>query len=531
MSNKNKTKEQLIKELTKLHQENAELKKEESARKKIVEELQKRNRALNKELKRRERVELALRESEGLYKTLVKASPDSISVVDLNGYNIELSQQSIKLLGYTKEEELLGRHMLEHIAPEDHEKAKATFQETVEKGITRNAEIIFQRKDRSRFIGEASAAMIKDAFGRNKAMFGIIRDITERKKMEEKLKQYSKDLEQKVQQRTQELKYVQKEVDSLRKQIKKSRRYPEIIGNSPEILHVIDLVNQIARTDSTILIYGETGSGKDLIAQAIHHNSSRKDAPFLSINCAALPEQLIESELFGYVKGAFTGASQNKKGLFEEAHNGTIFLNEVGDIPLRLQGKLLDAIENQQIRRLGQSKSIGVNVRIISATNKDLKEATKKKRFREDLYYRLNVLPIKIPPLRERKEDIPLLVRYFLDKYCPLMDKEIRDISPKGMEMLCNYSYPGNVRELENIIQHSIIMAQGTTISPAYLPEELQGFQAIKQPESIAEMEKQLFETTVKKYKGNLDEAAKQLGIGRTTLWRKMKKYGIKISE
>ncbi len=296
------------------------------------------------------------------------------------------------------------------------------------------------------------------------------RDITERKKMEEKLKQYSEELKRLVDERTRELRVAKEEVKNLHKQIQQNQHYPEIVGNNSNILQIINLVNNVARTNSTVLIYGETGTGKDLIAKAIHYNSPRNNAPFLTINCAALPEHLIESELFGYAKGAFTGANQDKNGLFEEANGGTIFLNEIADLPFKLQAKLLQVLESQHMRRLGQSKSIKVDVRIVAASNIDLEEAVNTRNSRQDLFYRLNVFPIRVPPLRERKEDIPLLIKHFLDKYKQLLDKKIRDISKETLEILCTYNYPGNVRELENIIQRAIIMAQGSILLPQYLP-------------------------------------------------------------
>jgi two-component system response regulator HydG len=249
----------------------------------------------------------------------------------------------------------------------------------------------------------------------------------------------------------------------------------------------------------------------------------------LTINCAALPEHLIESELFGYVKGAFTGANQNKQGLFEEAHKGTIFLNEIGDIPLRLQGKLLDALENQRIRRLGQSKSITVDVRIIAASNIDLEKAVNDGRFREDLFYRLNVLPIKVPPLRERKDDIPFLIKHFLDRHCPLMNKNITEIAQEAMDILLSYPYPGNVRELENIIQHSIIMIKGSILIPEYLPEKLKRVKSYEESNNLADMERKMIETALHDCQGHFSRAAKKLGIHRTTLWRKIKQLGVKL--
>jgi PAS domain S-box-containing protein len=462
----------------------------------------------------RKKAEQTLRESEELYKKLLKTSPDIVALSNLEGIIIEASERTSELLRYKNANGIIGEDGFNLVAPEDHQKVRLTMQRILMEGFVSNMELKIIRKDGSRFTGEANATLLKDAQGKAKAFLYTIRDITQRKKVEKELTQ---------------------EVKKLRKQIQQRKPYPEIIGISPKILKVVDLMKQVARTNSTVLIYGETGSGKDLIAHAIHRNSPRKDAPFLTINCAALPEQLIESELFGYVKGAFTGANQDKKGLFEEADKGTVFLNEIGEIPVKLQPKLLEVLESQHIRRLGDSKSINVDVRVIAATNKDLKEEIKKHQFREDLFYRLNVLPIAIPPLRERKEDIPLLVKHFLDEYCPFMDKSIENITQGAMDMLCNYSYPGNVRELENIIQRSLLMVQGSTFLEQHLPEEIKEIQTIAAPEdlseSVADTEKKLIETMIEQCGGNLTRTANKLGISRVTLWRKIKKLKINVSD
>jgi two-component system response regulator PilR (NtrC family)/two-component system response regulator HydG len=462
----------------------------------------------------RKKAEQTLRESEELYKKLLKTSPDLVALSNLEGTIIDASQRTSELLRYKNPNGIIGEDGFNLIALEDHEKVRLTMQKLLTEGFASNVEFIIMRKDGTRFIGEANATLLKDAQGKPKAFLYTIRDITQRKKVEKELTQ---------------------EVKKLRKQIQQRKPYPEIIGSSPNILKVIELMKQVARTNSTVLIYGETGSGKDLIAHAIHRNSPRKDAPFLTINCAALPEQLIESELFGYVKGAFTGANQDKRGLFEEADKGTIFLNEIGEIPIKLQPKLLEVLERHYVRRLGDNKSVNVDVRIIAATNKDLKEEIKKHQFREDLFYRLNVLPITIPPLRERKEDIPLLVKHFLDDYCPSMNKNIENITQGAMDILCNYSYPGNVRELENIIQRSLLMIQGSTLLEQHLPEELKEITPITAPEhlseSVADTEKKMIETMIEKCGGNLTRTAHKLGISRVTLWRKIKKLKIDVSD
>jgi PAS domain S-box-containing protein len=488
-----------------------------------------------RDITERKNSEDAFRESEELYRKLITTSPDIVAVSNLEGIITDVSEQTIKLFGYKSAAELIGQNGFNLIAPEDRQKVIKDSREVINGRFTINREYIAIRKDGSRFIIETSGAIVRDAQGKPKAFISTSRDITERKRMEEELKKYREHLEQLVEERTRELLKTQKEVKTLRQQIQQSKKYPEIIGNSPKILHIIDLVQQVARTNSTVLICGETGSGKDLIAKAIHYNSPRKEASFLAINCAALPEQLIESELFGYVKGAFTGATQDKKGLFEEADKGTIFLNEIGEMPHKVQAKLLQVLENQEIRPLGQSTCIRVNVRIIAASNMDLEEAMRIRTFREDLFYRLNVLSIKIPPLRERKEDIPILAKHFLDKYCLAMNRQINDISPEAMDLLCSYSYPGNVRELENIIQRSLILAQCNKLLANYLPEKIKTTKYDSELDNLADnlanREKQIIEEIIKECKGNLSQSAKKLGICRTTLWRKIKKLHIDTSD
>jgi PAS domain S-box-containing protein len=488
MQKDHKTKSELLKELDELRQQNIELKRRETEHKKTIE---------------------ALTKSQNIFKMMIRNIPDSVALNTLDGTIIEASQGALDHLGCESFEDVIGKTGFKWVAKEERKRAKVSLQKVIDEGYLKNFESTYVRKDGTRIILESNVVLLKDDFGNPNFILISSRDITERKMAEKKLHD---------------------EVKKLREQIRLGEKYPVIIGNSPKILQVIDLIHLVARTDSTVLIYGETGSGKDLIAKAIHFNSPRKNAPFLAINCAALPEQLIESELFGYAKGAFTGATQDKKGLFEEASGGTIFLNEIGEMPLKVQAKLLQALENQEIRPLGRSTSIKVDVRIIAASNMDLEEAMKRRAFREDLFYRLNVLPIKVPPLRERKEDIPILAKHFLDKYCLPMNKHINDISPEAMDLLCNYTYPGNVRELENILQHSIVISKGSTIFPQNLPESLKKSAAMPVPESLADMEKKTIIAAIHECNGKLNCVAKKLGIHRSTLWRKMKRFGIKAS-
>lgn len=351
-------------------------------------------------------------------------------------------------------------------------------------------------------------------------------------------------------------------IDSSLKSLEKSTAFREyersafidMMGDSPTIRKMITLATKVAPTDSTVLLLGESGTGKEIIAEYIHRMSNRYDKSFLAINCSALPETLLESELFGYVKGAFTGATSDRKGLFEEGNNGTIFLDEVGDMPLMTQVKLLRVLQNREVRRLGENKINKVNVRIIAATNQNLAEAIAEKRFREDLFFRLNVIQIRIPPLRERMDSLPSLVRYFISKFNRRFNRNIREVDRQAQFILANYDYPGNVRELENIIEHAVIMADDNVITASNLPEALQSVQKSRmlalpggieeavaaaaleagtaEPEfiTLAEMERRLITETLINCDGNQTLTAEKLGISRSTLWRKMKEYDIRTS-
>lgn len=315
----------------------------------------------------------------------------------------------------------------------------------------------------------------------------------------------------------------------------------EIVGRSAIIKKVFNLIVRVAPTDTTVLLTGETGSGKEVLAKAMHTLSKRADGPFVAVNCSAIPETLLESELFGYKRGAFTGAGTDKKGIIEEANKGTLFLDEIGDMSLTVQSKMLRVLENSEIRRLGDNDIKKVDVRIISATNKDLWKEVQNNKFREDLFFRLNVVRIYIPPLRERKEDIPILIRYFLEKYNKGYNKDVIRISDEVLAILMNYDYPGNVRELENIIKHAIIFSEKGIIIKADLPSGIPGPALLKSSEkenvgislpnndfiTIADMEKELIRETLRKCNNNHTVVSKKLDISRSTLLRKMKEYNL----
>ena len=319
-----------------------------------------------------------------------------------------------------------------------------------------------------------------------------------------------------------------------------------IIGSSDRITEIFETIKRVAPTTTTILITGETGTGKELIARAIHRNSPRKNNPFIKINCAAIPESLMESELFGYEKGAFTGAATKKQGRFELAHKGTLFLDEVGELPKDMQVKLLQVIQEQEFERVGGLQTIKVDVRLITATNRNLFEDVKDGRFREDLYYRLNVIPAHLPPLRERKEDIPVLIDFFIEKFNKKLDRSVKYIDEKVTNLLIQYSWPGNIRELENLVERMILMARGDTIVFADLPSELKtaiesdstGLSGIRQKpfkdimkNHMEDIEKQMIISVLEECGNNVTRAAKQLGLSRKGLQLKMMKYKLRRSE
>jgi len=316
----------------------------------------------------------------------------------------------------------------------------------------------------------------------------------------------------------------------LRKDINRCYSLPNIIGDSDEMKRVFSLIEKVSVSDATVLITGESGTGKELVATTIHYQSKRKDKPLIKINCAALPEGLIESELFGHEKGAFTGAVKRKPGRFELAHGGTIFLDEIGDMPLSTQSKILRAIQERQFERIGGTATLNADVRIMTATNKDLEEEVKAVRFREDLYYRLNVIPIRLPSLRERREDIPALIEFFLDKYRNRLSRNI-SFSKEAVEELLEYDYPGNVRELENIIERCGTLSMSEIITREELPlvtvKETQSSNGPSLSEVAADAEKSHIVIVLKSTQGNKTKAAELLGISRKTLWEKMNAYGM----
>ena len=335
---------------------------------------------------------------------------------------------------------------------------------------------------------------------------------------------------------------LRKENELLRKEVKKEYSFDNIVSKNEKMQGIFEVIQKVAQYKSTILITGESGTGKELVARALHYHSDRSQSPFMPVNCGAIPENLLESELFGHAKGAFTDAIRTKKGLFEEADGGTLFLDEIGELPPQLQVKLLRVLQDGEIRRVGESKAIQIDIRIVAATVKDLLKEVNEGRFRDDLFYRLNVLLIHIPPLRERKEDIPLLVTHFMKKHSQSLGKTVVGIDPKALEVLINYKWHGNVRELENTIERAIVLADAENIELQNLPHDIQNFEERVEVTPLGEeeysikrgskvLETILIKRALKKTRGNHTHAARLLEISHRALLYKIKDYGIVESE
>jgi two-component system response regulator HydG len=323
--------------------------------------------------------------------------------------------------------------------------------------------------------------------------------------------------------------------EDLRSRLDEQYGFEGIIGNSPPIRQLIATMKQIAPSPIPVLITGESGTGKELVAQAIHNNSKRAKRQFVPLNCAGLSESILEDELFGHVRGAFTGADKDRQGRFEYAHNGTLFLDEVGDMPKPMQAKLLRVLESGEVVRVGSNEPRHVDVRLISATNQPLDEMVKQGTFREDLFFRVKGVELKLPPLRERREDVPQLVRHFVTRYAQQMDKPSPSVAEDLMTSLMHYDWPGNVRQLMNVVQNMVIMTEGNTIEPRHLPPELSQDMPGSEKKfsggggmSLDQLEKQAIRETLRTTQGNREQAAKLLGIGERTLYRKLKEYGLK---
>jgi formate hydrogenlyase transcriptional activator len=434
-------------------------------------------------------------------------------VLRSDGSHLYINQSSLDFLNLTLEE-WQKRDIRELVHPDDAERVARERKQAFSSGSPIEIEARFLRYDGEYRWLFLHYTPLKDQLGRITRWVVPAIDIDDRKRAEERMRN---------------------ENLALREQIDQAFMFEEIVGSSPALQAVLSSIVKVAPTDSTVLITGETGTGKELIARAIHKHSQRSGQAFISVNCASIPSSLIASELFGHEKGAFTGAVQRRQGRFELAHLGTIFLDEVGDLPLETQVTLLRVLQERQFERVGGNRTLTTDVRILAATNRDLTAAIVAGTFRSDLFYRLNVFPIEVPPLRKRKEDIPMLVEYFAKRYAEKAGKQINKIDINTLELCQSYSWPGNIRELQNIVERSVILSSGDTFwiekawlaSPEPARQELPG----PLPDTLQNQEREIIETALAECNGKVagpEGAAAKLGIPRSTLDSKIKQLKIK---
>ncbi len=470
---------------------------------------------LQKEIETRRLSEDAIDESAQKWRALFEYSSDVVYLTSHDGRFVEINAAGENLLGYTRAD-LLDLH-LGDICKNRNDGKK--FQKEIEqKGFVEDYRLIFKKRNGSSISCLVTSQSIRDGAGNIKAYQGIIKE----------------DYEGKAKTGPAKAIHAPSVVEEMRGEIEDSHSFQNIISRNPKVRGIFTLLPQIAESDSTVLIEGRSGTGKELFARAIHNLSKRKHGPFVAINCAALPENLLESELFGYVKGAFTNAVNDKPGRFALADGGTILLDEIGELSPLLQVKLLRVIQEKELEPLGGVKPVKVDVRIVSSTNRTISEEVRKGNFREDLFFRLNVVRIDLPELKDRREDIPLLVDHLLRKIAVKIGRESLGVSDDAAEFLMKYDYPGNVRELENIIESAAVLAEGNTLTLENIVNKL-FLGTLKSPagervmirDVVTDAEKKLIEETLNRYQGDRGKTADTLNLDRSTLWRKMKKYGL----
>jgi PAS domain S-box-containing protein len=469
--------------------------------------------AVVRDVSRRKKAEEALRRSEERLRSLFEFSPDAILVTDQSGKITEANAQVERFFGYNRAElmgqtvELLIPERFRHMHPRRREVYSS--QPRV-RAMGAGLELYGRRKDGIEFPVDIMLGPVAGV--ESNSVLAVIRDLTQKKRDGEALRRGEL-----------ERRYLEEELQT-------EYRFEEIIGESRALKRVLKQVETVAREEATVLILGETGTGKELIARAIHELSPRHERTFVKLNCSAIPAGLLESELFGHEKGAFTGAISQKIGRLELAHEGTLFLDEIGDLPLELQPKILRALQEKEFDRLGGTKTIPVNVRLIAATNRNLAKMVANHEFRSDLYYRLKVFPIEIPPLRERPEDIPILVNYFVHKHSRRMNRQIVTIPSEAMEVLSNWSWPGNVRELENFMERAVILTQGPVLRPPLSELKPLDEPAGELDPNFEKAERGHILRVLRETKGMIGGphgAAERLGLKRTTLNSKLKKLRI----
>jgi PAS domain S-box-containing protein len=487
-------------------------------------ELVKANELLAQQMEERKEAEKARRESEERYGNLVETMNEGFGISDEKGLWTYVNEKFCRMLGYSYDE-IVGRPVHEWL---DEANRKIYEEQSMRRreGEQEPYEIAGLRKDGSTICALVSPKPIFSETGQFQGSSAVITDITERKKAEESLRNALS-----------EIKTLKDRLETeniyFRQEIKTRHQFEHIVGQSNAFKYVLYRAEQVAPTNTTVLILGETGTGKELIAGAIHQMSPRKDRPLVTVNCAALPASLIESELFGREKGAFTGADTRQAGRFDVANGSTLCLDEIGELPLEVQAKLLRVIEHSEFQRLGSSRTIKVDVRILATTNRNLEDEVRKGRFRQDLYYRLNAFPLTVPPLRQRKEDIPLLVQVFTERYSRELRKEIAAIPKETMKALQDYDWPGNVRELENVIERAVILCQGPVLQ---LADKLENPTVSPSSDlrTLEEMEREQILKTLLETRWRINGqkgAAAILGLHPSTLRARMHKLGIRRPE
>jgi formate hydrogenlyase transcriptional activator len=466
-----------------------------------------------RDISERKKAQEAIHRSEAQFRALFEFSPDAIIASDREGRITEVNARVESMFGY-KRGELTGQS-IDILVPErfrhTHPARRKDYASAARvRPMGAGLELYGRRKDGSEFPADIMLGPVETANGR--VVLSVIRDLTEKREAEEALRRSE------LQKR-----YLEEELNT-------EARFEEIIGESIGLKRVLKLVETVSATDVTVLILGETGTGKEVIARAIHQLSPRNEHVMVKLNCAAIPAGLLESELFGHERGAFTGAVDRKIGRLELAHEGTLFLDEIGDLPLELQPKILRALQEKEFERLGSNKPIPVNVRLVAATNRDLAKMVAEGQFRSDLYYRLRVFPILLPPLRERREDIPLLVRYFVDRHARKLYKKIETIPEETMRALTRWDWPGNIRELENFIERAVILTRGPVLRAPLGELEMPEEASQVEDSSLEAKEREHILRVLRETKGKIggsDGAAARLGLIRTTLNSKLKKLGI----
>jgi two-component system response regulator HydG len=447
------------------------------------------------------------------WKEIISVMNDGLMVVANDGTIIMVNEAFSKITGYEKDE-IIGEKcstLCCDVCSLARREGEERWCILFNKGHFNVKRCLIKRKDGSLRKVIKNGSLLKDAKGKILGAIETLVDISELTEREQ-------------------------EIVSLRQALDERTNFYGMVGKSAVMQEVFRVIERAAQSDAPVIIYGDSGTGKELVANAIHQLGWRKDGPYVQLNCVALNESILESELFGHTKGAFTGAYRNHQGRFEIADGGDIFLDEIGDIPLSTQVKLLRILESKQFERVGDNRPILVDVRIICATNRDIRELVMQKLFREDLFFRINVIPIYLPPLRDRKEDIPLLVDHFIKMLCPRSKKDIKGLTPEAMRVLVEYTWPGNVRELKGVMEYAFVVADKGMISTNQLPPELLGKQKGKSTRHLAsegkdEAEKYALLDALKKCDGNQTRAAEILGVTRVTVWHRMKKYGIDLKK